>query len=790
MTQELGKEHRAMLEASGISHEAIAARGYWTATSYQELKPLGFDVKLQCKTPGLVVPIFGFNGKVVSHQYRPDNPRETKEGRPIKYESIPNKPTRIDVPPTIRELIADPQIPLWITEGVRKADSAASRGLCCISLMGVWNWKGRNQYDGSVPIGDFENIPLKDRIVYIAYDSDAARNPQVKTAEHRLAEFLRSRGADVKVLRIPSADGKKVGLDDYFASGGTPEKLIILVEQSEGKEGRCDGAAKLLELIEKEEVELWHASGDDPYASYSRGEGIHHSSIRSGGAFESYCSRLYYRETKKAMGDSAKGSAIAVLAARAVHDGPQYPVERRIGWFKGSVYLALHDESGRVVEITKTDWQLIEGRSSPIRFVKPASARALAEPMREGSFDDLRAFVNVEDEDWPLIAAFAVGCFLPEGEFPLFAGVGEQGSGKSFGASCLRQLIDPNQVPVRRFPKDHEHLMAALNSGYLLAFDNLSHLSPDMSDALCCICSGAGFAARTLFTTADETVVESRRPILLNGIGEIVTRPDLADRTLLVRYRRLDGKGKEAKKLILEFEQARPRILGGLLDAVSRALARCEDVEPAGIRLQDFGLWALAAASTEDEPVLRAALQSNRAELQGAAIEHDAFAQAVIVLVEEASELRLSAGALLERLNRQRGNDRPPHDWPKNARAASSQLARIAPALRGLGFEVERLTRTGKSRDWLLRKMSGVGAESSQPSQSSRLAATEPETDDNCSDGRCDGPSEQNGRPSLGKTGYLNSEPVGSDGNDGNDGLDAVRLTSEQDEEYEFEDIA
>ncbi len=33
---------------------------------------------------------------------------------------------------------------LFITEGARKADAAVSKSLCCVDLLGVWNWRRRS----------------------------------------------------------------------------------------------------------------------------------------------------------------------------------------------------------------------------------------------------------------------------------------------------------------------------------------------------------------------------------------------------------------------------------------------------------------------------------------------------------------------------------------------------------------------------------------------------------------------------------------------------------------------
>ena len=99
----------------------------------------------------------------------------------------------LDVPRPIREHLRDPQIPLWITEGARKADAGVSAGLCCIALLGVWNWRGRNDADGLTALPDWELIALYGRDVYLVFDSDVTIKPAVAAALRRLKAFLGER---------------------------------------------------------------------------------------------------------------------------------------------------------------------------------------------------------------------------------------------------------------------------------------------------------------------------------------------------------------------------------------------------------------------------------------------------------------------------------------------------------------------------------------------------------------------------------------------------------------------
>ena len=132
--------------------------------------------------------------------------------------------------------------------------------------------------------------------------------------------------------------------------------------------------------------------------------------------------------------------------------------------------------------------------------------------------------------------------------------------------------------------------MIAANNGYLLAFDNLSSLPVWLSDALCRLASGGSFAVRQLYTDDEEVLFEAARPILLNGIEEVISRPDLGDPAIFLTLPPIgEAQRRPESELWHEFEIARPRILGALLDAVVHGVHL--DHLP---RMADFALWATA----------------------------------------------------------------------------------------------------------------------------------------------------------------------------------------------------
>lgn len=216
-----------LVQGSAISPEIIRERGYRSTLGERELEELGFS-KVQRRPPGLIIPIFppGLD-KPALYQFRPDRPRELS-GKKVKYETPKGAGLRIDCPPRCQKMIKGPAVPIWITEGIKKGDSLASKGLCAIALLGVWGFRGKNEFGATTTLRDIKAIDWTGRKVYIIFDSDIMTKATVEGALKALATELQERGADVYLVHLDAGkDGAKVGVDDYFAAGGDVSFLSL-----------------------------------------------------------------------------------------------------------------------------------------------------------------------------------------------------------------------------------------------------------------------------------------------------------------------------------------------------------------------------------------------------------------------------------------------------------------------------------------------------------------------------------------------------------------------------------
>jgi hypothetical protein len=297
-----------------------------------------------------------------------------------------------------------------------------------------------------------------------------------------------------------------------------------------------------------------------------------------------------------------------------------------------------------------------------------------------------------------LIAAFRP-CNSEGFDYPLLAIHGEQGSGKSTAQRPLRDLIDPNRATLRAAPRDERDLAIAAAHGRIISCDNLTRITEPLSNAFCRLATGGGFATRELFTDEGEVIFDAQRPVILNGIAEVIIKSDLLDRAILV-YLPTIPKDRRFKKRALyrKFAEAQSRILGALLNAVSAGLKRLrEGVEMAEWpRMSDFAEWVIAcekALGLADGAFINAYTR-NIARADDLAIEASPLAQELLAMLdaEAGGVWDGTTGELFKvlntRLEKRDDNPKKVEGWPQSARDLGAKLKELAPNLRRLGLDV------------------------------------------------------------------------------------------------------
>ncbi|MGI8553473.1 MAG: DNA polymerase [Dehalococcoidia bacterium] len=465
--------------------------------------------------------------------------------------------------------------------------------------------------------------------------------------------------------------------------------------QEQTKE-RSSQASRLVTLATALDMELFHTPEGLPFVSVAIDGHRETWPLRSKSA-KHWLARQFYLEEEKAPGSQALADAFNVLEGRAIFECLEAPVFVRLAELDGRIYLDLGNEAWEAIEITRDGWRVIS--NPPVRFRRPRGMLPLPIPAPIGTLDRLYQFLNVAGEgDLILILSWLIACLRPRGPYPALVLQGEQGSAKSTTARILKALTDPNVAPLRAEPREPRDLMIAATNSWIIALDNISHLPPWLSDGLCRLATGGGFATRELYSDSEEAIFDAQRPTILNGIEEFITRSDLLDRAILVRLLPvLENQRRTEREFWESFERERAGILSGLLTAVSLALRESDRLKIDNLpRLADFAVWAAAAApayAKTAEDVLNA-YAARRAESNDLPLETCPFFEPLQDVLHTAwtngSDWAGTATELLAALESQAEDaTRKQRGWPGSARALTNGLRRVAPNLRSIGIDID-----------------------------------------------------------------------------------------------------
>jgi hypothetical protein len=253
-----------------------------------------------------------------------------------------------------------------------------------------------------------------------------------------------------------------------------------------------------------------------------------------------------------------------------------------------------------------------------------------------------------------------------------------------------------------------------------MAYDNVSHISSDQSDDLCRVATGFGHSTRALFSNDEETTFEFTRPQIITAIDALVTRGDLANRTILVQLPVIAEEQRlEDDVLKAKLENARPRILGALLNVLSQTLTELPNINRKDLpRMADYAAFAIASekALGLKQGQFMSTFNESQEQTQQIVIESSPVGEAIVRLMEKTDLVwKGTASELLTELEKYTDDATyRSRYFPKAANMLSRQLKRLSPDLKGLGIEVKEGIRSNnkETRSIVLEKVVKVSATS------------------------------------------------------------------------------
>lgn len=413
--------------------------------------------------------------------------------------------------------------------------------------------------------------------------------------------------------------------------------------------------------------------------------------------FNDWLSFLYYEEFGTTVNAQARTDAknlMSFVAQKNIED-----VFVRVGHKDGKVYLDLCSVEGDAIEVDETGWRVVP--VPPVHFRRSDAMLPLPIPIDCRDPLLLRRYLNIVDDEWALVAAWIVAALHPRGPYPALAFLSRAGSGKSTALRVLKRIIDPSSAELRSLGGDVRDLFIAAANCWLLCFDNVSQLSNEISDALCVIATGGGYTKRANYTDGDEAVINVQRPVAINGIGDIIARQDLMDRSIIIKTPFIpETDRKEEAEFWESFEENKPKILGAFLYALSTGIRRINQVvldkKP---RMADFARLAVAAepSYTDTHIDFQASYTENRNQAADTIVENSPVGEALVKVLGNANRITESPQELYTKICAEAGEvGKRTKGFPDHHNQLKETLERLAPALDRLGIRVDTRRANGK----------------------------------------------------------------------------------------------
>lgn len=399
---------------------------------------------------------------------------------------------------------------------------------------------------------------------------------------------------------------------------------------------------------------------------------------------------LYFETTNRTKGiaKEAVSQTIHLLAAKARAEAPRVPLWNRVAEHEGAFYYDL--KNGRTVEITPDGWRVVS--EPPVYWREFDHSLPQPDPVKGGCPFKILDFVNVAPEHRLLFVVSVISALVPRIPRAVMNFQGCQGSGKSSACRVVKMVVDPSIATVTPLPATEEELGLIIHRHHVVAAgENASGLPDRMSDFIAAAVTGCAFERRALFTNSDAVIFPASFPLFIfSAIVQIIKRADLGERTVTYRLEMIDPTNRrEEGELWQAFEKSLPGILGGMMEALSRAMAIFPAVKLSRLpRLADWGRWSYCIAEAlggRGAEFLRA--YADNAAMQTADLhETDTLLAAIVQRMDTAGELDgnfREVLSILHEIAQPAKNDR---SFPSSARSFRGHLERLRVPLLDMGI--------------------------------------------------------------------------------------------------------
>lgn len=348
---------------------------------------------------------------------------------------------------------------------------------------------------------------------------------------------------------------------------------------------------------------------------------------------------------------------------------------------------------GNVIEITEAGYQKTSKKDQGYLnlFKKDTMVKQThPETTDESLIEMIQELTQIKSEDkLKVYVLWLVSSFFPDLKTPILMLLGEQGSGKSVLSELTKRIVDPSTNDKQHSIKKEHDFAIVMRDNYMTLFDNLSNLKSEISDAMCQSVSGGQFSTRKLYTTDTTLSIDMQAKMILNGITISNTKPDLLERSILLRLEKLTQDTlKNEETIESKFKEKLPKILHRIFTVISGVFKTLPEHEVStSLRMNDFARYAVAIGEQLEiskEEVIRL-LEENQKEVNEDVYDDPLFEGLIKVLDERNNKFHGTASDLLKDL-------KPLHlqGLPGAPNSLSAKLTRNKHNLKQIGITFEK----------------------------------------------------------------------------------------------------
>lgn len=447
----------------------------------------------------------------------------------------------------------------------------------------------------------------------------------------------------------------------------------------------------MIEIINEVDFFVDETNESEVYVEFDFGDHKEFSSVNSS-RFRAFLNTLFRDRTSEYKYVNFN-ALISVKKDETILIGDKVKVYNRVAGNENRICFFLADKLWQSVIITPKGWRIRQ--QTTYKFLKKTNTHEQVLPKRckDKTLDYfLKRFINLEEETYQLFKIVLIQYFFPNSSHYIAVISSEHGTGKSTITRLIRELIDPSVASISFIPDNIEEIKNHLANNKVVAFDNTKHQKDVVSDILCSAVTGSSFTKRTLYTTAEETILNVHNIVILNGINIVPNKSDLLERSILFELQKIPpNKRKTDKEFWEKFQKYKPYILGEIFSVISTALGirqnlSLEKTHRMSDAYTDMVAIAMALGYTEEE--FSNIFYANREKLEKAYSEGNYFVSSIVEYMEYRNEKSIeNTMTYIYQLIKdfKRGDIKY---FPKSASAFSRKLKEEESALKLAGYKI------------------------------------------------------------------------------------------------------